>query len=159
MQNYVENMCCSLFLFKTGKILFWVNLVKKNKSCPFKLKFGAKTNLNKWNSKTMFTYSVFDHKYLSWSNLVQKFKIVCSILMQRIIRICKFQRWCLFYLLQTEIATHFGKFGAKNRNWQFKLKMDTFNSDVHFLTRSILFFGNLFQKSKLFVEAEIQNLD
>ena len=79
------------FLGKSGQ---------KNQNCQFKLKFGTKTNLNKRNSMMMFTFSVFDHKYLSWANLVQKFKIVCSKwnLIQRLIRICKIQWWCLFYL-------------------------------------------------------------
>ena len=36
------------------------------------------SNLNMRNSMMMFTFPLFDHKYLSWANLVQKFKIVCS---------------------------------------------------------------------------------
>ena len=51
---------------------------QKNQNCSFKLKFGIKTNLNMRNSMMMFTFSVFDHKYISWANLVQKFKIVQS---------------------------------------------------------------------------------
>ena len=51
---------------------------QKNKNCQFKLKFGTKTNLKMHNSMTMLTFSVFDNKYLSWANLVPKFKIVCS---------------------------------------------------------------------------------
>ena len=54
---------------------FWANLVKKIKNSQFKLKFGTKTNLNMRNSMMMFTS---DHEYLSWANLVQKFKVVCS---------------------------------------------------------------------------------
>ena len=57
------------FLGKTGQ---------KNESSQFKLKFGTKTKLNKPNSMMMSTFSVFDYKYLSWPNLVQKLKIVCS---------------------------------------------------------------------------------
>ena len=78
---------------------FWANLVKKNQNVSLSW-ICKKTNLNKWNSIRMFTFSVFDHKYLSWTNLVQKFKIVCSKwnLIQRLIRICKIQWWCLFYL-------------------------------------------------------------
>ena len=73
---------------------------QKNQNCQFKLKFGTKTNLNKQNSMMMFNFSVFDHKYLSWANLVQKFKIVFSNwnLVQRLIRKCKIQWWCLFFL-------------------------------------------------------------
>ena len=53
------------------------NLVKKkkNQNCWFRLKFSTKTNLNMWNSMMMLTFSVIDHQYLSWVNLVQKFKI------------------------------------------------------------------------------------
>ena len=42
----------------------------------------------------------FDHKYPSRVNLVQKFKVVCSKsnLIQRLIRICRIQWWCQFYL-------------------------------------------------------------
>ena len=43
---------------------FWANLVKKNLNCQFKQKFGAKTTLNMHNSMIMFTFSVFDRKYL-----------------------------------------------------------------------------------------------
>ena len=50
----------------------------KNQNCQFKLKFGNKTNSNMQNSMMMFTFSVFNHNYPSWVNLVQKFKIVCS---------------------------------------------------------------------------------
>ena len=51
---------------------------QKNQNCQFNLKFGTKANLNKQNSMMMFIFSVFDHKYLFWEYLVQKFKIVCS---------------------------------------------------------------------------------
>ena len=37
---------------------------EKNQNCKFKLKFGTKANLNKWNSMIMFTFSVFEHKYV-----------------------------------------------------------------------------------------------
>ena len=37
---------------------FLVN--QKNQNCHFKLKFGTKADLNKWNSMMMFTFSVFD---------------------------------------------------------------------------------------------------
>ena len=53
-----------------------------------------------WNSIMMLTFSVFNHKYLSWTNLVQKFKIVSSKLnlIQRLIWACKIQWLCLFHL-------------------------------------------------------------
>ena len=37
---------------------------QKDQNCQFKLKFGTKTNLNMRNSMMMFTFSVFDWKYL-----------------------------------------------------------------------------------------------
>ena len=66
-----------LFCFRPEKP-FLGKSVQKNQNCQFELKFGTKTNLNMWNSMMMFTFSVFDHKYLSWVNLVQNFKIVQS---------------------------------------------------------------------------------
>ena len=77
MQNYVENIGAHLFCFRAEKHFFGKS-DQKNQNCHFKLKFGAKTDLNKWNSMMMFTFSVFDHEYLSSADLVQKFKIVCS---------------------------------------------------------------------------------
>ena len=82
MRLYAEyaELCrkCGIHFFVLDqKNPFWANLVKKNQNCQFKLKFGTKTNLNMRNSM-MFTLSVFDHKYLTWANLVQKFKTVCS---------------------------------------------------------------------------------
>ena len=73
---------------------------QKNSNCLFKQKFGTKTNLNMRNSMMMFTFSVFDYEYLLWANLVQRFKTVCLNLnlIQRLIRRCKTQWWCLFYL-------------------------------------------------------------
>ena len=73
------------------------------------------------------------------------------------------------YLFQTDlIATLFDKFGRKNSNCQFKLKigtntnLDMKNSVVMFIfcvfQRKYSFLGNLLQKSKLFVETEIQDL-
>ena len=64
MQNYVENMC-SLFCFRPEKP-FLGKSGQKNQNCQFQ------------NSVMMFTFFVFDHKYLSWANLVQKSKIVQS---------------------------------------------------------------------------------
>ena len=57
------------FLGKSGQ---------RNQNCQFKLKLGTKANLNKQNSMMIFTFSAFDHKYLSWANLVQTFEIVQS---------------------------------------------------------------------------------
>ena len=66
------------FCFRPEKP-FWGKTGQKNQNCQVKMKFGTKTNLNMQNSMAMFTFSVFDHKYLSWANLVQKFKIVQSV--------------------------------------------------------------------------------
>ena len=43
MQNYVENMQCSLSLFKTRKTLFAqiCQKKKKNQNCQLKQKFGT----------------------------------------------------------------------------------------------------------------------
>ena len=89
----------SFFCFRSEQPFFGKS-GQKSQNCQFKLKFGTKTNLNIWNSMMMFTFSVLDQKYLFWANLVQQFKIVCSewSLIQRLIRICKVQWWCLFYL-------------------------------------------------------------
>ena len=65
---------CWLFLFSTENT-FLGKSGQKNQNCQFKLKFGTKTNLNMQNSMMMSTFSVFEHKYLCWVNLVQKFKI------------------------------------------------------------------------------------
>ena len=64
MQNYAENMCCALFLFLEK--LFWGKSGQKNQNCQFKRKFGTKTILIMQNSMMMFTFSVFNHKYLSF---------------------------------------------------------------------------------------------
>ena len=55
-----------VFIFSAlgQKNTFWVNLVKKNQNCQFKRKFATATNLNLRNSMMMFTFSVFDRKYL-----------------------------------------------------------------------------------------------
>ena len=63
------------FSFLDKRNPFWVNLVKKKENCQFKLKFGTKTNLKKWNSMMMSTFSAFDHKCLSWANLVKNSKM------------------------------------------------------------------------------------
>ena len=68
---------CLLFLILTGNNLLG-KFSPKNQNYQFELEFGTKTNLNKQNSKMMFNFSFSDYKYLSWANLVQKFRIVCS---------------------------------------------------------------------------------
>ena len=44
----------------------------KTQNYQFKLKFCTQTNSNMQISIVMFTFSVFDLKYLFWENLVQK---------------------------------------------------------------------------------------
>ena len=95
----MQKICGAHFFYFRPEKPFLGKSGQKNQDCQFKLKFGTKTNLNKRDSMMMFTFSVFDHKYLSWANLVQKFKIVCAKwnLIERLIGICKIQWWCLFY--------------------------------------------------------------
>ena len=141
----------------------------KNQNCQFRPKVGDKTNPNMQNLMMMFTFSDFDYKYPSWANLVHIFKIVCSKwnLIQRLIWICKIQWWCLFYVLDWKQLPFLDKLGPKNQNCQFKLKIGTktnsnmkksmviFTFSLFNRTCSFFFFWNLFQKLKLFVEAEI----
>ena len=51
------------FCFKPEKP-FLGKSSQKNQNCQFKLKFGAKNNLNMRNSMMMFAFSVFEWKYL-----------------------------------------------------------------------------------------------
>ena len=75
MQNICGvNFCC----LRPEKPFSGKSSRKINQNCQFMLKFGTKTNLNIRNSMMMFTLSVFEHKYLSWANLVQKLKIAWS---------------------------------------------------------------------------------
>ena len=79
--NLVPRLICiygiqwrSLFLFLTINIVLGQIWSKNSKL--FKVKFDTKANLNMQNSMMMFTFSVFDLKYLFWANLVHKIKIV-----------------------------------------------------------------------------------
>ena len=60
-----------LFCFRL-EIPFLGKYDPKTQKCQFKLKFGTKTNLNMQNSMMLFTFCVFDHKYPSQANLIQK---------------------------------------------------------------------------------------
>ena len=67
MQNYVENMQCSLSLFKTRKTLFAQICQKKKKKSKLSVKaeiWYQATNLNIRNLMMMLTFSVFNQKYL-----------------------------------------------------------------------------------------------
>ena len=87
------------------KFSFWANLVKRNQSCQFKLKFGNQSNLNMQNSMVVlvFTFSVLDRKHPFCANLVQKLNIVSLSrnLVPRLILICRIQWWCSLFLFQT----------------------------------------------------------
>ena len=48
----------------------------KNQNCQFKLKYNTQTNSDIQNSVVPFSFSIFDWKYLFWTKLVQKVKIV-----------------------------------------------------------------------------------
>ena len=125
-------------------------------NCQFKLKFGTKTNCNMQNSVVMFI--LFIHPF--WESLVQKIKVVSLNwkLASRLIRICRIQRWCLFFLFLTG-KTLFCKFGPKNQYCQFKLKFGSkTNSNMQnwmvMLTFSVFdrkhpFWVNLVEKSKI----------
>ena len=85
-------ICVHIFFLRPKKPFFGKS-GQKNQICQFKLKSGTKTNnLNMRNSITV----------ISWANLGEKFKIVCSKLhlIQRLIR-------CLFCLFYTENSYYF----------------------------------------------------
>ena len=77
----------------------------------------------------LFTFFVFQRKYLFWVNLVQKVKIISwrRNLVARLIRICRIQWYCSVFIFWVEIP-FLGKFGQKNQNCHFKLKIGTYNN-------------------------------
>ena len=115
------NWICRIILKICGVHFFCFRLEKpflgksgqKSQNCQFKLKFGIKTNLNKRNLKMIFF--VFNHKYLSRANLVQKFKIACSKLnlKQRVFEYAKFNGGVYFICLRLKIAVLFGQIWSK----------------------------------------------
>ena len=77
-QKSSDNHGCKhmrFFHFKL-EILFLGKFGSKYQNCQLKFKFGMQTNLKMQNSMVMFTFSVFDLKYLFCANMVQKIKIV-----------------------------------------------------------------------------------
>ena len=97
MQNSIVILTFSFFL---PEIFFLGKSGPKNHNCQFKLKFSAKTNSSIQNSMVMFTFFVFDRKYVFWGvNLVQIFKIVSLSwnFVPRPIWICKIQWWRSFF--------------------------------------------------------------
>ena len=146
MQNYVENMWCSLFLFQTRK---GENLVKKNnQNCQFKQKIVTKTNLNIRNSMLMITFSVFDWKYLFgqvWSknqNCQFKVKIGAQTNSNMENSIVKF----FFFLFSTE-SILFLEICSKNQDCLLKLKFRT-QINLNMQNWKVIFiffqFGNAF---------------
>ena len=93
------------------------NLVRTNQNCQLRQKGGTQPNPNMPNSMMMFTSSVFDWKYIFWSNLVQKPKIACLSwnLEPRLTQICRIQWWCHFSCFRPE-TEFWGKFTPKNQN-------------------------------------------
>ena len=84
---------CSLCL-RLG-IPFLGKFGPKGQNCQFKLKFGFKSA--KFNSE--FTLSVFNRKYLFWTNLAQKIKIISLSwnLVLRLIRVWLFNAEFIFF--------------------------------------------------------------
>ena len=54
----------------------WSTLSRLAQKCISTQKYGAQPNQNMQNSVMLFTFFVFDRKYLFWANMVQKIKIV-----------------------------------------------------------------------------------
>ena len=123
MQNYVENIWCSLFLFYTRKTLFRQIWSKKIKIISLS---GNLVPRPIWICRIQWWYSLFLNIYPSWANMVQKFKIVWSKwnLIQRLIRICKVNgQKSILSVLDWKKLFFGGKFGPKNHIYQFKPKI------------------------------------
>ena len=87
----------------------------RNQICQFKLKFGTYTNSNTQNSMAVFTFSVFDPKYL-----LSKFgpKIQDCLkwnLVPKLIRIFRIKWWCWLFLFSTR-HTLLGQIWSKKSN-------------------------------------------
>ena len=119
----MDTSTSAIFPFSVfGIYSFWVNLLKKE-NCQFELKFGVKTNLYMYNSMVVFILIVLDWKYPFWTNLVQKIKIVNSRwnFVPSLIEYAELNGGVHFFCFRPE-TTFLGKFGPKNKNYQFKLK-------------------------------------
>ena len=75
-------------------------------------------------SRSVFSH--FDQILFFWVNLVQNIKTVSLSwnLVPGVIRICRIHYWCSLFQFLTG-NTLLGKFGRKNENCQFKLKLGT----------------------------------
>ena len=140
-------------MFQTRKTLFGHIWLKKSKLSVKTEILYQETYLNMRNSMMMLTFSQF----LTGNTFLSKFDPKnkdCQFELRfcsRLILICR--------IMQKLCGVHFFCFRPEK---PFLGKYEEFNSEVHFFvfsTGSIRFFGNLFQKSKLFLEAEIQNID
>ena len=91
---------CSLFRFWL-EIPFLDKLGPQNQNCQCKLKFGTQSNSNMQNAMTVFTFSILDGKHSFWAHLVQKLEIVSVSwnLVPRLIRICRIEWRCYFFLV------------------------------------------------------------
>ena len=77
-------------------------------------------------------FSVFDHKYPSWTNLVQKFKnCLFKVKFHTNSNMQSSMLVSILSVLNRKLLPFCGKFGPKNHNCQFKLKNRTYiNSDM-----------------------------
>ena len=109
----------------------------------------------------VFTFFVLDRKYLFWTKLVPKIKIVSLSLnlVPKLIRICRIQ-W-LYSLFHVRLEIPFlGKLFPKFKIVWLNSKFGTWtnsnieNSMLMFSNSCILFLESFSKNSKLFVEAE-----
>ena len=91
--------------------------------------------------------SVFDWKYPFWEKFGQKLKIISLgwNLVLRLIQICRIPCWCSLFLFYTRKISFWANLVQK---FKIGVHLFCFRSETSF-------FGNLFQKLLLFVEAEI----
>ena len=145
----MQNLMVVVILF----VLDWKYPSKKSK-------FGTSINLNMHNSMAMFTFSIFDRKYLFFGEFGPKNETCQFKLKFGIQTNSNMQNSVVLLTFSALDQKHFlGKFVSKNQNCQFKLKfgiqthLNEQNSMVMF-TFSVLdqkhsFQANLFQKIKI----------
>ena len=74
MQNL---MVVFIFFWFRLEIPSWGKFATENQNCQFKLEIGNKTNLIMQNSVMLFTFSVFDRKYLFGANFILEAEVWC----------------------------------------------------------------------------------
>ena len=159
-----------MFIFSVWdqKKLFWVNLVKKIKFVSLSLNLLLRliwiSGIQWWCLLFLFlTINIVLGQI--WSENSKLF-IQSEIWYKDWFEYAKFSDGIYFICFRLEIATHFRKFGRKNSNCQFKLKTGTYTNSNMKNSIVMLFFlcfrpevyffkKHLFEKSKLFVKAEI----